>query len=316
MQGIEARVEGLQEELNTYIDERTQTLEIHFEEKVEMVVAKDIDRKVGEVRTLLEQYKNYQEFLAISEIIESEVKNDKMPEESLQSAIQLAGELAPSESITKQPRFLEAIKIVIDLLVRTDRNSEIDSLEALLGEVLATDSKISQDLADHYGQVIISSPYPVEDLQQQFEALSRYARSSRELNYPEKALMWELFVAYKRNQYQKSPTTNGMVEMIQDLNEADTRNLCYHVFLNSHPLHWMNIPDQEGRELARLVTKLLGDYPHFRQLVESQIATPELRPSIETLVTRKRERLERLEPEPDAQTAELQESEDDNTLRQ
>ncbi|NOY29190.1 MAG: hypothetical protein GXP28_03130 [Planctomycetes bacterium] len=315
MQGIEARVEGLQEELNTYIDERAQTLESHFEEKVEMVVAKDIDRKVGEVRTLLEQYKNYQEFLAISEIIESEVQNDKMPEESLQSAIKLAGDLAPSASITRQPRFLEAIKIVIDLLVRTDRNSEIDSLEVLLGEVLATDSKISQDLADHYGQVIISSPYPVEDLQREFEALSRYARSSRELNYPEKALMWELFVAYKRNQYQKSPTTNGMVEMVQDLNEADTRNLCYHVFLNSHPLHWMNTPDQEGRELARLVTKLLDDYPHFRQLVESQIATPELRPSIEALVTRKRERLERLVPESDTQTAESPESEDDNTLR-
>ncbi len=319
MQSIEARVEGIQEELNRYIDERTLALETHFEGKVELAVAKDIDAKVGEVRAMLEQYKNYQEFLATAEIIAADVENDKLPEESLQAAIDLAGELSSAESITKQPRFLEAIKIVIDLLVRTDRKSEIDSLEGMLGEVLATDSKISQDLADHYGQVIISSPYPVADLQQEFAALSRYARSSRELNYPEKALMWELFVAFKRNQYQKSPTTDGMVEMVQDLNEADTRNLCYHVFLNSHPLHWMNTPDQEGRELAKLVEKLLDDYPNFRQLIETQIATPELRPSIEALVARKMERLERQQPEtepkPVPQTAEAPDSVDENLLR-
>jgi len=319
MQSIEARVEAIQAELNGYIDERTLVLESRFEEKVEMAVAKDIDEKVGEVRTLLEQYKNYQEFLAISEIIEAEVENDKLPEEPLQTALHLIGELAPAKSITRQPRFLEAIKIVIDLLVRTDRKSEIDSLEGMLREVLATDSKISLDLADHYGQMIISSPYPVEELQQEFEALTRYARSSRELNYPEKALMWELFVAYKRNQYQKSATTDGMVEMVRDLNEADTRNLCYQIFLNSHPLHWMNTPDQEGRELARLVNKLLEDYPNFRQLVETQIATPELRPSIETLVARKTERLKRQNPEsaetPATQTAAAPESGDGNTLR-
>jgi hypothetical protein len=171
--------------LNSYIDERTLSLETHFEGKVELAVAKDIDAKVGEVRTMLEQYKKYQEFLTTAEIIAAEVENDKLPEESLQAAIKLDGELASAESITKQPRFLEAIKIVIDLLVRTDRKSDIDTLEGMLGEVLATDRKISQDLSDHYGQVIISSPYPAADLQQEFEALSRYARSSRELNYPE-----------------------------------------------------------------------------------------------------------------------------------
>jgi len=325
MQTIEARVEGIQEELSSYIDERTLALETHFEGKVELAVAKDIDAKVGEVRAMLEQYKNYQEFLATAEIIAAEVENDKLPEESLLTAIKLAGELASAEGITKQPRFLEAIKIVIDLLVRTDRKSDIDTLEGMLGEVLATDSKISQDLADHYGQVIISSPYPVEDLQQEFAALSRYARSSRELNYPEKALMWELFVAFKRNLYQRSPTTDGMVEMVQDLNEADTRNLCYHVFLNSHPLHWMNTPDQEGRELAKLVEKLLENYPNFRQLIETQIATPELRPTIESLVARKMERLERQQPETETElepqtsevpeTAEVPETENDNLLR-
>ena len=132
--------------------------------------------------------------------------------------------------------------------------------------------------------------------------------------------MWELFVAYKRSQYARSTTTDGMVEMVQDLNEADTRNFCYHIFLNSHPLHWMNEADQEGRELARLVTKLLEEYPDLRQTVEAQIVTPELRPLVEKLVARKMERIERLgvqQPaqavEPATETASV--PEDENELR-
>ncbi len=318
MSSLQVQVEDIREEMVRYIDEQAQTLEGRFREKAEAVVVKSVDEKVGEVRVLLNQYKHYQEFLALSEMIASEVENDKFPEKPLQATLQLVDQLAAAEDITRQPRFLEAVKIVIDLLVRTDRKSEIDKLEGLLSEVLVTDSKISLDLADHYGQMIISSPYPVEELQQEFETLTRYARSSRELNYPEKALMWELFVAYKRNQYRRTPTTDGMVEMVQDLNEADTRNFCYHIFLNSHPLHWMNNPDQEGRELARLVTKLLEDYSNLRQLVEAQIATPELRPSVEALVARKIERLKRLQPEqePPEQTAEApKQGGDDNTLR-
>ena len=277
--------------------EMEQTLEARlqkFEQRAQASVASQVDEQVGQVRTMLEQYKQYQELLAIAEIIKAEVENDKFPEQQMETALKLIEQLAPAESITGQPRFLEATKVVIDLLVRTDRKRDIDEVEHLLSHVLVTDSKIALDLADHYGQLIISSPYPVESLQSEFEALSRYARAARELKYPEKALLWELFVAYKRSQYTRSATTDGMVEMVQDLNEADTRNFCYHIFLNSHPLHWMNTPDQEGRELARLVAKLLEDYPDLRKTVETQMATPELRPLVDNLVARKTERLERL----------------------
>ncbi len=288
-----------------------------FEKEALATTHNQVNEQVGQVRTMLEQYKDYQEFLALSEIIKAKVNDDKFPEQQLESALGLIDQLAPAESITLQANFLEAVEVVIDLLVRTDRNSEIDQLEQALSNVLVTDSSISLDLADHYGQIIISSPYPVEDLKHEFEALSRYAQSSRELKYPEKALMWELFVAYKRNEYRRTPTTDSMVEMVQDLNGPDTRNFCYHIFLNSHPLHWMSNPDQEGRELARLVTKLLEEYPSLRQTVEAQIATPELRPSIENLIARKTRRLARLEPatpeEPQAETAAAPNS--DNTLR-
>jgi hypothetical protein len=265
-----------------------------FEQSAQASVAKQVDDQVGQVRSLLEQYKQYQELLAICEIIKVEVENDKFPEQQMETALKLIEQLATADSITGQPRFLEAAKVVIDLLVRTDRKSDIDDVEQLLHTVLVSDSKIALDLADHYGQLIISSPYPVESMQHEFEVLSRYATAARALKYPEKALLWELFVAYKRSKYTRSATTDSMVEMIQDLNEADARNFCYHIFLNSHPLHWMNTPDQEGRELARLVARLLEDYPDLRKTIEAQMTTPELRPLIDNLIARKAERLERL----------------------
>ena len=320
MHSLHAQVDTMYQDIEQHVDTRTDMLEANFAEQVAVAVEKQVEVKLGEVRTMFEQYKLYQEMLAIAEIIKVDVSNDKFPEEQLMKIQELLEQLADAESIISQPHFLEAIKIVMDLLVRTDRNTEIDNLEQLFRQVLVTDSKVALDLTDHYGQVIISSPYPVEKLQNEFEALTRYARTSRELNYPEKALMWELFVAYKRSQYVPNATTNGMVEMVQDLNDADTRNFCYHMFLNSHPLHWMNKPDQEGRELARLVTSLLDNYAGLRQLIETQIATPELRPSIEKLVARKTERLARLQPEPEqqapSQTAEAPDVGEDNTLRQ
>lgn len=318
MVAVREQADSIAGDLEAYVDRKTNLLLKDLNGRIETDVNAKVEEEVGQVRNMLQQYKQYQEFLALSEVIKAEVENDKFPDKALETSLSLVEQLAQAESITRQPRFLEAVKIVIDLLVRTDRKSDIDKLEAELSHVFVTDSTISLDLADHYGQVIISSPYPVDELQHEYETLCRYARASRELNYPEKALMWKLFVAYKRTGYVRSPTTDSMVETVQDLNEADTRNFCYQIFLNSHPLHWMNTPDQEGRELARLVNGLLEDYSNLRQTVENQMATPELQPAIEKLVQRKMKRLQQLPPQQEQevempQTAERPDN--DNTLR-
>jgi hypothetical protein len=168
---------------------------------------------------------------------------------------------------------------------------------------------IALNLTDHFGQMIISSPYPVDQMQGEFEALTRYARASRELKYPEKSLMWELFVEYKRAKFSRSPTTDEIVDMIYNLEPADLRNFSYHVFLNSHPLHWMNNPDHEGRMIAKLVGNLLDAYPELRKTVEAQMATPELRPTIEQVLATKAERQQRIDAAAETTTQEVAETE-------
>jgi len=313
MTSVQSQMAEISASIEAYVDEKAHLLRDDLEAQVGAVVTEQVNQEVGRVRNMLDQYKHYQEFLALAEIIEAEVEQDKFPETPLGTALEIVDQLASSPDITQQPRFLEAVKVVIDLLVRTDRKADIDRMEVSLHEVFITDSKISLDLADHYGQLIISSPYAVEQLDHYFEPLSRYARACRELNYPEKALMWELFVAFKRSAYVRSSVTDSMVEMVQDLNEADMRNFARHIFLNSHPLHWMKQPDQEGRELAKLVQGLLENYPDFRQSIEAELGGPEMRDWVSGIAARKVERAALLQAEEAPHTAEADDP--DNALR-
>lgn len=297
MKHVETRMETVSANIQSYVDNKAAHFKEDLDIQIAAAVSAQVEEQVGQVRTELHQYKIYQELIEQSQTITTELSAGKVPYQALNSAITYIEELATADSITSHARFLDAVNVVIDLLVRSDRNSDIDRLEAALREKLASHKNIALNLTDHYGQVIISSPYPVEKLPQEFEALSRYARASREMKYPEKALMWELFVAYKGSQYQRTPTTDVMIETVQDLSNADLGNFCYHIFKNSHPLHWEHRPDQEGRELARLVNKMLEDYPDLLKTVETQIAKPNIRPSIEEMVAKKVARMEKLQAE-------------------
>jgi len=317
MEGVRAHVQEMTDNLQVYSDRQRELLKQEMDNRVAGAVAAKVDSEVGSVRRMLQQYKQYQELLALSEVIAAEVKQGKLPKTALATSLKLVDQLATSSDIISQPRFLEAVKVVIDLLVRTDRKSDINQLEQSLNEVFVTDSKIALDLADHYGQLIVASPYPVEQLEQYIKPFSRYTRACRELNYPEKALLWEMFVAFRQNNFQPSPVTDRMVEMIQDLNDQDTDSFCRNLFLNSHPLHWMNQPDQEGRQLAKLVQGLLDHYPTLRQTMEARLLGPGLQEWAEAVVARKTERLQKLGPMQVPETAAVAEEKDhdSNTLR-
>src|SRR5690606_29444680 len=149
--------------------------------------------------------------------------------------------------IRQELRFQNALETLVDLLVRGDRVKDLNRIEEVARDICLKNRKLTLNLTDHYGQLICGSPYPVEQLQTEFERLTRYARAARELQYPEKALLWELFVEFKRNGYERSTVTDEIVWMVYSLSETDQRAFAYHMFLNSHPLHWMNTPDHEGR---------------------------------------------------------------------
>lgn len=292
-----------------------------------LVMAQDMEQKVklyvaDEASRGLQLLKNRERYYALRQFvneINEQVAANEFPENLLSAAVDTANLLGDAPEILGEPQFESTIDTLIDLLVRSDRVKDINRVEAATRETCVRSKNIALNLTDHFGQLIISSPYPVDQMPNEFEALTRYARASRELKYPEKSLMWELFVEYKRSRYIRSPTTDEIVAMVNNLEPADLRNFSYHVFLNSNPLHWMNTPDHEGRMLAKLVGGLLEDYPELRKIIEAQMATPELRPSIEQVLATKQERQKRLDEfsPPNAAPAEgsPQTATDDNALR-
>ena len=82
-----------------------------------------LNSQVGQVRTELHQYKLYQELVEKAQLITTELAAGKLPHQSLKTAIEFIEELAGADSIIGQTRFLDAVNVVIDLLVRGDHNS-------------------------------------------------------------------------------------------------------------------------------------------------------------------------------------------------
>lgn len=276
-----------------------------IEQKVKFLVAEEASRGL----LLLKQREQYYALKQFVAEIEEQIAQNEYPENLLTAAVDTANLLANAPDVTNEPQFELMIETLVDLLVRTDRVKDIHLIEQATRETCIRSKNIALNLTDHFGQMIISSPYSVEQMEGEYEALTRYARASRELKYPEKSLMWELFVEYKRANFARSVTTDELVEMIYNLEPADLRNFSYHVFLNSHPLHWMNTPDNEGRMIAKLVGNLLDAYPELRKKVEAQMATPELRPTIEQVLATKAERQQRINASEQTPTQEVAETE-------
>jgi hypothetical protein len=277
--------------LQKLLNEQMDALSHSIDQTVKLQVAEEASRGLSLLKHR-EQFYSLKQFVAE---IEEQVAQNEFPENLLSAAVDTANMLADAPEVTAEPQFESMIATLVDLLVRSDRVKDINRVEQATRETCVRSKDIALNLTDHFGQLIISSPYPVERMPDEFEALTRYARASRELKYPEKSLMWELFVEYKRAKFSRSPTTDEIVGMIYNLEPADLRNFGYHIFLNSHPLHWMNNPDHEGRMIAKLVSNLLETYPELRKTVEAQMATPELRPTIEQVLTTKAERQQHID---------------------
>lgn len=310
-------------EVTENLNEEFSRRHAEFEKTVTASIASRVDAEVGAVRTELQHYKLYQELIAHSEAIAAEAANGKSADASIAMALEAISTLSDVAGIRAQPRFLDTVNEVVDILVRTDRKADIERLETQLGDVLGQHRAMTIDLLDHYGELIMSSPYPAERMPTESQALARYVAAARLHGYPERALMWELFVAYKSNGYRPNRTTESMVEMTHDLSERDLDELCYQLVLHSHPLHWMKTPDHEGREMARVVNGLLTDHATLRETLERQAEEADLAARLAELATRRQERSQALaqptaEPaESPAEEAEVAQAPQDaaNTLR-
>ena len=291
---LERRIAAMHLESQTFqklINDQISALEQGMQQQVKMHVAEEASRGL----LLLKQREQFHSLKQFVGEIREQMAENHFSENLLTAAIDTACHLATAPSIVEEPEYRAMMETLIHQLVRYDRMKDIERIEAATRATCIQSKSIALDLTDHYGQLIVSSPYPVDQLQSEWEALTRYARASRELKYPERSLMWELFVEFKRAKFIRSPGTDEIVEMIHQLEPIDLRSFAYFVFLYSDPLHWEHRPDHEGRTLAKLVAGLLQAHPELDQTIRTQMATPELRANVDQLSAVKAERQQRLD---------------------
>jgi hypothetical protein len=164
---------------------------------------------------------------------------------------------------------------IIDVMSRFNRETEINRMDDLFGHVMASDQELAHTLVDHYGQLVVGSPRPIEAQSDNMARLHRYMRAAHDLSYPEKALIWAVFVEFKRNNFTDSGTVRSLLESTRDLAPDDYAEFWYNLLVYTDSKNWLLAEDQQGRELEKLMAALQRTYPEITQVMENNIASNE-----------------------------------------
>jgi hypothetical protein len=100
-------------------------------------------------------------------------------------------------------------------------------------------------------------------------------QAAHDLSYPEKALIWAVFVEFKRNNFADSSTVRSLLESTRDLANDDRAEFWYNLLVYTDSTNWLLAPDQQGRELEKLMAALQRTYPEITQAMEYNLASNE-----------------------------------------
>lgn len=245
--------------VNSSLKKEIPKLEPIIEKKVRQIV----DDNIGEVKKSLKDNEEFDDFLEL--VNQLEENEDLIPNNIRDSIIEKVRYLGKIERIRNRNKFMISISKVVKRFVLADLNLQLDELDDLVGDIIARDTEAALAITDHFGERIIGSAYTIDRLANEIERLKKYFNSARLRGYPEKALMWQIFIEFKRNNYTQNDTTTKLVESISDLNDTDTKELYRVVEWYSDPSIWQIITNQEGREMARLISSLRVVYPSMQK---------------------------------------------------
>ena len=222
MVGVQAQVEKLESQLQSDADARATRLRDELSEQVRAAVLAELDAQIGEVQTKLAQNDQFEAYTELAMRLPEQLsgihrRQDKYVAASVAHAIEAVRALADRPELTSRTRFAMATREIVKQLTRYNRIAEINELDALIGDVMADDAELSAALVDHYGQLVIGSPLPIEQHAADVERLRRYAAAAGQLNHGNKRLLWQLFLEFKQHEYQPTATTTRLLESTRDL---------------------------------------------------------------------------------------------------
>jgi hypothetical protein len=276
MDVIQAQVKEASAAFEKRIDEQAVKLRLELDAQVQSIVTAEVEKRIGDVRKTLSDKDKFEKYIELSMELPEKLaiiadRKDKYVTGMVEEMVAAARQMAELTHLTRRTRFLRATREVIDKLTAYQRNAEVDQFDDLLGDVMLTDQELCRKLIDHYGQRLVGSPESIDSQPDQLRRLQRYIGAIEEMNYPEKALLWRLFVEFKRNGYRRNDTIDRLLESSKDLSEVDNAEFWFELAVYTNQLFWRVKPTQEGRELERLMAELQRQAPETSAMMEFNI---------------------------------------------
>ena len=244
----------VQDEVTKAIGVATNDLRREIDERTGEVVGASI----GSVQKTLQQNERLDDFVLAAGLIQRDKNFRSRPPDAFIETVAL---LIDDPRITAQVKFWSAFEIVVDRLASHDLQPYIDQIHDITSHLLSAQTNAALIILGHYGERLIGSPYEIADQTDVVQRIEVYLKAAKSNGYPERALLWEIFIEFKDNAYEQTGVLDRLVESISDLNEQDTAAFHQQLERYSSPANWLSIETQQGRELARLIAGLRAIYP-------------------------------------------------------
>jgi hypothetical protein len=265
--------------LDKKLDKKADLLVLELQKQVSATVELQISDSIGAVKKVLDEDDLVERYVELAFDLPEKLngiheRGDKYVTEKLGEVVQAAEQMEHiKEMKRRRRRFLMSTRQIIDVMSRFNRETEINRMDDLFGDVMASDQELAHTLVDHYGQLVVGSPRPVEAQADNMARLQRYMQAARDLSYPEKALVWAVFVEFKRNNFTDNSTVRSLLESSDDLQPDDRAEFWYNLLVYTDRHNWMLAPDQQGKELERLMAALQRTYPEITRVMEDNIVS-------------------------------------------
>ncbi len=231
---------------------------VDLRREVDTRTSEVVNASIGAVQTTLLQNELLDDFALAANVIQAEGNFRSRPPGVFVETIR---QLVADERIAAQVKFLNAFDIIVARFANHDLQQEIDALHDAASHLLSTRVNTALTVLGHYGERLIGSPYEIADQADVVERIDVYLKAAKGNNYPERALLWEIFIEFKDSSYEQTGVLDRLVESIVDLNERDRELFFTQLERYSDPANWLSVETQQGRELARLIAGLRAIYP-------------------------------------------------------
>jgi len=257
---------------------------------VESQVERRVNESIGAVNDRLQIETTYQLLLnAISDFqlrmvdsIRAGELAANLPSGAHRRIMPLLRTAAEDEALLERYGFPVYLEAVVDTFSLAGLSGEINEIDALFRELLVSEPDLAFSMIEYYGQRVVGSGVPLEEVEAEHEALRQYmAQAPVVPRLTGVVHSWRLLVEYIRSG--TGDSTNFLVESARELSGQSGEWFGCQLYWFSDATTWTQVgglrleaggATAEGKRIERVYHALRQDYPVLESLERRSMECP------------------------------------------